>query len=121
MIGRELKNEDEQKKAAEDIVKNNDVDVVVVSLGADGAIYTTREGTEKLPSPSIEKEESAVGAGDSMVAGIVYSLTKGNDIREAVMYGLACGSAALTTPGTELVHKKDADRLYEELRKSEME
>lgn len=113
LTGRELKNEDERKNAAEDIVKNNDIDVVVVSLGADGAILATRDGTEKLASPSIEKEESAVGAGDSMVAGIVYSLCKGNDVYEAVMYGLACGSAALTTPGTELVYKEDADRLYE--------
>jgi 6-phosphofructokinase 2 len=119
LIGRELKNEDERKKAAGDIVKNNDIEVVVVSLGADGAIVATRGGTEKLPSPSIEKEESAVGAGDSMVAGIVYSLIKGNNIHESVMYGLACGSAALTTPGTELVYKEDADKLYEELRRTQ--
>lgn len=115
LAGKELKDHDQRSKEAEKIVKENNIDILVVSLGADGAIVATKDGVEKLDSPSIEKKKSAVGAGDSMVAGIVYSLSNGKDILEAVSYGLACGTAALLTPGTELLHKKDADELFNQL------
>lgn len=120
LTGKEATNEEEQLKSAEEIVKNYDIEVVVVSLGPKGAILATREGVVKLPSPSIQKKDSAVGAGDSMVAGIVCSLSKEDDIRKAVMYGVACGSAALMTPGTELVYKEDADKLFEQMQNVEV-
>lgn len=117
LVGEDLNNDEELIKAAEGIVKDHDIEIVVVSLSAEGAILATKDKTEKLPSPSIQKKESSVGAGDSMVAGIVYSLAEGKDIQESVMYGLASGSAALSTRGTELVYKQDADRLYRDLLK----
>lgn len=120
LVGKPLKNEDEQLSAAESIVRDYEIEIVVVSLGPDGAILATRDGATKLPSPRIDKKESAVGAGDSMVAGIVYSLVRSEGIENAVRYGLACGSAALMTPGTELVHKKDADQLFLQLQNVEV-
>lgn len=119
LTGRQASNEDEQLRAAEEIVRDHDIEVMVVSLGAKGAILATRDGAEKLPSPSIAKKESAIGAGDSMVAGMVYSLSQGKEIQYAVRYGIACGSAALMTPGTELAYKKDADKLFEQLQNVE--
>lgn len=115
LLGQEPKSEAELIKAAEKLIKEHAIEVVVVSLGPDGAILATQEGTEKMDSPSIKRVESAIGAGDSMVAGIVLSLSQGKSIREAVRYGLACGSAALLTPGTELLYKEDADRLLKKL------
>lgn len=115
LAGKELKDHDERSKAVEKLVKEHDIEILVVSLGADGAIVATKQGVEKLDSPSIEKKKSAVGAGDSMVAGIVFSLSNGKKISEAVSYGLACGSAALLTPGTELLHKEDADKLFKQI------
>jgi 6-phosphofructokinase 2 len=50
-----------------------------------------------------------------MVAGIVFSLAKGKSIREAVMYGVAAGAAAVMTPGIELCNKSDTDKLFENL------
>jgi 6-phosphofructokinase 2 len=48
-----------------------------------------------------------------MTAGIVYSLSKGWSLQQAVQYGVACGTAATMNAGTELCHKDDADRLYD--------
>jgi hypothetical protein len=56
---------------------------------------------------------SKVGAGDSMVAGIVLSLARGKPLMEAVLFGVATGTAAVMTPGTELCRREDAERLYE--------
>lgn len=114
LVGRELKDEEDYKEAAREMIRNYDVEVLVVSLGGEGAILATAEGVEKLSAPQVEKR-SSVGAGDSMVAGIVARLIEGKELREAVLYGLCCGSAAIMTPGSELLHKEDADRLFEEM------
>ena len=58
---------------------------------------------------------SKVGAGDSMVAGMVLSLARGKPLRESVLFGMAAGAAAVMTPGTELCRREDAERLYEEM------
>ncbi len=114
LVGRELKTVDDIKKAAVEIIEDGKIEVVVVSMGGDGAILATRNGAEKLNAPQVEKK-SSVGAGDSMVAGIVCKLSAGKDIGEAVRYGLACGSAAIMTPGSELLRKEDADSLFEKM------
>jgi 6-phosphofructokinase 2 len=47
-----------------------------------------------------------------MVAGLVYGLDKGADLRQVIRMGIACGSAATMNPGTELFRKEDAERLF---------
>ena len=56
-----------------------------------------------------------VGAGDSMAAIIVLSLGRGKPLRESVLFGMAAGTAAVMTPGTELCRREDAQRLYESM------
>ncbi len=56
-----------------------------------------------------------MGAGDSMVAGIVLSLAGGRSPRESVFLGVAAGAAAVVTPGTELCRREDAERLFESI------
>jgi len=58
---------------------------------------------------------STVGAGDSMVAGIVLSLARGMSVRDAGRFGVAAGAAAVMTPGTELCRREDAERLYAQM------
>jgi len=57
-----------------------------------------------------------VGAGDSMVGGIVVGLARGWKIPDAVRFGVAAGAAAVMTPGTELCGREDTERLYEQIR-----
>jgi len=86
-------------------------EAMVVSMGPDGALLVTAGGTERIPSPKVEKK-STVGAGDSMVAGMVYALAHGKTMSHAARYGVACGTAATINPGTALCNKADADRLF---------
>lgn len=101
-------------EAARQLIDSGGCEVVVVSLGEAGAMLVTREETYSIKPPPVERK-STVGAGDSMVAGIVYSLSQGRELVQAVQYGVACGTAATMNPGTELCRKKDADRLYLEI------
>jgi 6-phosphofructokinase 2 len=65
--------------------------------------------------PPKVKVKSTVGAGDSMVGGIVYQLSKESEILEAVQYGVACGTSATLNIGTELCNKIQADELYSQI------
>lgn len=71
--------------------------------------------TARLRSPSVPIR-SKVGAGDSMVAGVVLALARGDEPLDAARFGVACGAAAVMTAGTELCKREDAERLYKDLR-----
>lgn len=101
----------ELESVAKAFLKNNPCEVLVVSLGAQGAIMITDEIVEYIAAPLVF-QKSTIGAGDSMVAGMVYSLAKGKSLSEMAKYGVACGTAATITTGTQLCEKKDVEELY---------
>ena len=111
---KEIESETDQKSAAQELVQAGKAQVVVISLGAGGALLVTKDYTENLRSPTVPIR-SKLGAGDSMVAGIVFSLAQGKSVLEAAKYGVAAGAAAVMTPGTELCRKEDTDALYQKL------
>lgn len=92
-------------------VKRGWCEIIVLSLGAGGALWVTASERERLASPAV-RVKSSVGAGDSMVGGIVLSLAQGRALGEAVRFGVAAGAAAVMNPGTELCRREDVQRLY---------
>lgn len=84
---------------------------VVVSLGSGGALLISESGCTRYRAPDVEVR-SAVGAGDSMVAGMVLKLAAGESIGRAVQFGIAAGASAVSTPGTELCDRALAEALY---------
>jgi 6-phosphofructokinase 2 len=111
LVGRELGDPSAQDEAALEIVRRGDVEVLVVSLGAAGALLASADACVRLASPTVQVK-SKVGAGDSMVAGIVLSLARGGSLFEAVRFGVAAGAAATMNPGTQLCQREDVERLY---------
>jgi 6-phosphofructokinase 2 len=85
-------------------------EVLVLSLGAAGALWVSADDGARLAAPAVPVR-STVGAGDSMVAAIVYALVAGRSIGDAVRSGVAAGAAAVLNPGTELCHRADVERL----------
>jgi bifunctional ADP-heptose synthase (sugar kinase/adenylyltransferase) len=53
-----------------------------------------------------------VGAGDSFLGGMVWSLVSGHGLENAFHYANAAGSAAVLAPGTELCRPDNIKRLY---------
>ncbi len=101
-------------EAAKKIIAGGMAEIIVTSLGAAGAILVTKNIAERFVTPVVQRK-STVGAGDSMVAGIVVSLSKGKNLSEAVSYGVACGTAVTMNPGTELCKLADVEKLYEQM------
>jgi len=114
LVGKEIKEESRIKAAAQEMVKSGRCEVMVISLGAAGALVVSEEFVEHILPPTVPIV-SKVGAGDSMVAGIVLSLARGKPLRESVLFGVAAGAAAVMTPGTELCRREDAERLLESM------
>lgn len=102
--------------AAKELVTAGKAEVVVVSMGPQGAYLVTQDETIHIAAPSVKKL-STVGAGDSMVAGMVSVLAQGGTPVQMARMGVACGSAATMNPGTGLFKKEDAERLYNWLSK----
>ena len=111
LVGREIRTEREQEHAAREIIEHGRSEVVVVSLGDRGALLVTAEGVERFAAIPVEARGS-VGAGDSMLAGIVLSLCGGLELGEAIRFGMAAAAAALLGSGTELCRRIDVERLY---------
>jgi 6-phosphofructokinase 2 len=97
--------------AARAVIDKGGTDVIVISMGALGAMMITKDELIESPSPTVKKR-STVGAGDSMVAGMVLALTKGLTWLEVLQYGIAAGTATTMNPGTELCKREDVEKLY---------
>ncbi|HET9430852.1 MAG TPA: 1-phosphofructokinase family hexose kinase, partial [Chitinophagaceae bacterium] len=109
LSGRDHINENEAAELAKEIINKGQCEIIVVSMGPSGALLVTPDTVEKVRSPPVEKK-STVGAGDSMVAGIVWSLAKKKSLLESVQYGVASGTAATLNPGSELCRLEDVEK-----------
>lgn len=103
--------EESAANAAHRVLQSSACEVIIVSLGSKGALLVTNELCFKITPPEVIAL-STVGAGDSLVGGLVFSLSEGKTLTEALKYGVACGTSATISPGTELCRKADADRLF---------
>jgi len=72
---------------------------VAISLGKVGAVYSDGSHVWWAEPPSIE-ERNPIGAGDAMLAGLVWALHKDFAGRDVLKWGVACGAAAASLDGT---------------------
>jgi len=118
LLNRDLPDEEAIIQAAFDLVEMG-VQIAVISRGRDGIIAATKESVFKAVSPPV-KIKSAVGAGDCTVAGLALKLAYGGTLKDACQLAVAMGTAAVLTPGTELCHRADVERLLPKVEVWEM-
>ena len=114
LIGVERLELPEVEKAAKKLIENKSAEIVVVSLGAEGAILVTKDETHLVKAPKVEKK-STVGAGDSMVGGMVWALSQNKTLKEVIHIGVCCGTAATMNEGTQLFKAEDVMRLLKDI------
>ena len=116
LIGVERLELPEVEKAAKKLIENGSAEIIVVSLGADGAILVAKDETHFVKAPKVEKK-STVGAGDSMVGGMVWALSQNKTLKEVLQFGVCCGTAATMNEGTQLFKVEDVQKLFKEMQK----
>lgn len=114
LSGQKFENEDQLKEMTQTMIKAGHVQNVVVSLGAGGAAFISADDF-RVMRPPVVPIRSKVGAGDSMVGGIMTALVQGRDLADAVKYGIAAGTAAVMTDGTQLCRKEDVEWIYKKI------
>ena len=113
LLGKEFHGKEEMHRAALELVEKG-VSVVLVSMGPEGALIT--DGAESYYAPAlVVKVESTVGAGDAMVAAYCVAEERGLSLQERFVHAMAGGTAAVLTPGTQLVRLEDYQRLLPEV------
>lgn len=83
---------------------------VLVSLGKRGAVLSAA-GQAWAARPPVITERNPIGAGDSLVAGLVWGLARGLAIDRALRWGVASGAAAAALDGTAFGTRAQVEEL----------
>jgi 6-phosphofructokinase 2 len=114
LSGSEPSDAGEWEEAARAIVGNKRVGVVALTMGHLGAALITPDRVLRA-KPLALTPLSAVGAGDSFLAALIWRLASGADLADCFRQAVAAGAAALLNPGTELCRPHDVERLAAEV------
>jgi 6-phosphofructokinase 2 len=115
LVGAELTTQDDWLAVAKAMIETKKIEIIALSLGHLGALLVTREQAFRAQALPI-KPVSAVGAGDSFLGALVFSLAKGDALESSFRLAVAAGAAALLNEGTELCRPVDVYRLADQVR-----
>jgi 1-phosphofructokinase len=99
LFGRKLDSRDEIVETAKRLLETG-VEIVVVSLGADGAVFVNRNKVIYSEALMVDVK-STVGAGDAMVGALALALQRGYPFERAVTLSTAASAANVATNGTQ--------------------
>ena len=98
LIGREVRTLSEMQAALPNLHALG-AGIVAISAGKQGALLSDGHDRWFVQAPAIQ-ERNPIGAGDAMVAGLVWRLSQQDKPRQALAWAVACGSAAASLAGT---------------------
>ncbi len=100
LLGRDLPDVPHVLAAAREVLEMG-VGLVAASMGGDGALLVSKDFAYHAKPPQVQTG-SAVGAGDSFLAGLLAKLAENLEPKAALRFAIACGSATATVPGSQL-------------------
>lgn len=121
LAGHDITNAIELRRAIEKVLESHaGLGSVFVSLGGAGAVFGQRNHPAmRLVGPQVSVV-SAVGAGDSVVAGVAWGVHRGQDLLDSCRLGVAAGTATVATPGSALCSATSALKLVDSVQTSEL-
>ncbi len=96
--------------AARQLIVEYGIQYVLVSKGGDGSILVTRNRAIKAAPIPVEVK-GTVGAGDTMLAAFIYSLSNDQSDEQALANAAAAGALAVSQAGTQVISKQDMQNL----------
>ena len=100
-------------EAAKEIHRNG-VEIVAVSLGADGSLAVSDEGIFRAEVPKIDAVNT-VGCGDSMIAGFAIGLKEGLSLPETLKKASAISAAAAMREETGFFCMEDMEKILPQI------
>jgi 6-phosphofructokinase 2 len=113
LVGHELSWPQQVAVWATGQIERGAAELIVVTQAEQGALLVSRKKRLTIAPPKV-RVNSAIGAGDSFVAGLCLGLAQDKPLEDALRQGVAAAAATLLTPGTELCNREDVHRLVAE-------
>lgn len=114
LTGRPINGREEALAAARELLSRG-IELVLASLGAQGALAVTRDQAYYLP-PLAVRPVNCAGAGDGMTAGLISALAEGLSLEEGLRRAVATATAVVVTPGTAECHRADIESFLPQVR-----
>lgn len=109
LLGKEFNSKAEMIAEARNLLQD-ELKIVVISAGPEGVYVVLKDGGFHATSPDVEVQNT-VGAGDSLLGGIVFELDRGGSLKDAVKLGVACGTATAMSEGTAQGTMEDIEKI----------
>jgi 6-phosphofructokinase 2 len=95
-------------------IQGKGIKFVCISLGKEGALLVDSQNSYHSTAPRV-RVYSTVGSGDAMLAGMVAACLREQDPQEMLRFGVICGSATASHPGTELFNRTEVEMTEHDL------
>lgn len=118
-VGKALNSTDEIIQAAQTL-RSQGIENVVISMGEKGSLWLNSEGVLQAQPPRCENVVSTVGAGDSMVAGLIYGLSQGWDKTQILKFASATSANAVAQSNVGVEDRNVIDELAEQVKITEL-
>jgi 1-phosphofructokinase family hexose kinase len=114
LLGRAIRSEADLSDAAAFFLRQG-TQLVALSLGSDGLLLASDEEAVRAWPPPVPAGHT-VGAGDALLAGILWAQERGLPLSDMARWGVAAGAAAATHNGVGIGARDQVDELYQQTR-----
>lgn len=112
LVDRNIREIDEIIEQTEPLLERTEY--VVVSLGVRGAVGISKKERIHAIPPKVNVK-SSLGAGDALIAGLVFAFNEGADFGTALELGVSCGTAAKLNFGYTSCFGEDIDEIRKQI------
>lgn len=119
LVGSKLENLDQIIAAAQQL-RAQGIENVIISMGEKGSIWVNGEGVLQAQPPRCENVVSTVGAGDSMVAGLIYGLSQGWNKTDTLKFASATSANAVAQSNVGVEDRNLIEALANQVQINEM-
>lgn len=105
--------------AAQDL-RARGIENVIISMGEKGSVWINNEGVLQAQPPHCENVVSTVGAGDSMVAGLIYGFSQGWDKAKTLAFASATSALAVSQSNVGVSDKTALEGILAQVKLTEL-
>lgn len=113
--GRSLNTIEEVIEAAEQL-RSHGIEHVIISMGEKGSVWLNSEGVLQAQPPRCENVVSTVGAGDSMVAGLIYGFSQGWSKEKTLSFASATSALAVSQSNVGISDKQALEQILAQVK-----
>lgn len=117
--GRALNSIEEVIVAAQEL-RAKGIENVIISMGEKGSVWINNEGVLQAQPPRCENVVSTVGAGDSMVAGLIYGFSQGWDKAKTLAFASATSALAVSQSNVGISDKTALEGILAQVKLTEL-